>query len=374
MTMPRSPTLASLRAFAVARSLERAPSLAAAITRLGFVQADPIRAPARAQDLTLRHRVAGYVAGELEARYAELAIEEDHFINYGFLPREHLVLMHPRSPRRAWDRVTKRRAAEVLAFVSERGEAHPRDVDEHFAHGKVTNYWGGSSNASTHLLEGMHYRGMVRVVRRDSGVRVYAPSTYASSRAGSDRAATADALVALLVAKYAPVPAPAFGALVGRLRYAAPQLTAELRPALARARASLARAKVDGVDWYWPAAERMRDDVDDEVRFLAPFDPVVWDRRRFEMLWGWAYRFEAYTPAKKRVRGYYALPLLFRDSVIGWANAGVKGGALAVELGYVKGKAPREVAFRRGLEHEIEQMRNFLKPPRHPPYPSSEVG
>ena len=53
---------------------------------------------------------------------------------------------------------------------------------------------------------------------------------------------------------------------------------------------------------------------------LAPFDPLVWDRRRFELFWGWRYRFEAYTPAAKRTLGYYALPLLWRDRVIGWAN------------------------------------------------------
>ena len=58
------------------------------------------------------------------------------------------------------------------------------------------------------------------------------------------------------------------------------------------------------------------------MRLLAPFDPVVWDRRRFELFWGWAYRFEAYTPAPKRKLGYYALPLLWRDRVIGWANVG----------------------------------------------------
>jgi hypothetical protein len=57
---------------------------------------------------------------------------------------------------------------------------------------------------------------------------------------------------------------------------------------------------------------------------LAPFDPIVWDRRRFELLWGWAYRFEAYTPIVKRKLGYYALPLLFRDQVTGWANVSVR--------------------------------------------------
>ena len=98
---------------------------------------------------------------------------------------------------------------------------------------------------------------------------------------------------------------------------------------------------------------------DDTVRLLAPFDPLVWDRRRFELLWGWAYRFEAYTPAPKRVRGYYALPLLWRDRVIGWGNLAQRDGGLDVEIGYVDGRAPRDAGFRRALADElaaIEQL------------------
>ena len=82
-------TLDHLRRYAAARSLFKPTTLSRAIQRLGFVQADPIRAPARAQDLTLRHRVAGYRAGDLERRYPRLPLEEDFFVNYGFLPREH---------------------------------------------------------------------------------------------------------------------------------------------------------------------------------------------------------------------------------------------------------------------------------------------
>jgi uncharacterized protein len=66
---------------------------------------------------------------------------------------------------------------------------------------------------------------------------------------------------------------------------------------------------------------------------LAPFDPIVWDRTRFELLWGWAYRFEAYTPAAKRQLGYYAMPLLVEDQIIGWGNIDGTGPALRVELG-----------------------------------------
>src|SRR6185295_16816922 len=61
-----SVSLADLRRYAVDRSLFPPTTLKRAVARLGFVQADPIRAPARAQDLTLRHRVTGYWVGDFE--------------------------------------------------------------------------------------------------------------------------------------------------------------------------------------------------------------------------------------------------------------------------------------------------------------------
>ena len=61
----------------------------------------------------------------------------------------------------------------MLEFVRERGAAHPRAVDAHFSHGRVTNYWGGSSNFTTHLLDAMHYKGLLRVARRERGIRLY---------------------------------------------------------------------------------------------------------------------------------------------------------------------------------------------------------
>ena len=361
--MPTPTTLDSLRRFAIARSLFPETTLVRAVSRLGFVQADPIRAPARAQDLTLRQRVRGYRAGDLERRYPGLAIEEDHFVNYGFLPRRHLALMHPRASRRDWNATARRRAARILHFVRGQGEVHPRDVDEHMALGSVTNYWGGSSNATTHLLDEMHYRGVLRVARREAGIRVYAARALPAREASKERFRRhADALLALVVDLYAPLPSATLANLASRLRWAAPQVAGELAGALRRARASLSRAHVDGVDYYWPAHEdaAVPHDVPDRVRLLAPFDPVAWDRRRFEHLWGWAYRFEAYTPASKRKLGYYALPLLWRDRMIGWGNLAVKGGVLTADLGYVAGRAPRDRDFARELEAELERVRVFL--------------
>ena len=363
MTLPL--TLDDLRRYAVARTLFKLTTLARAIDRLGFVQADPIRAPARAQDLTLRHRVKGYRAGDLERRYHQLDVEEDFFVNYGFLPRAHHALMHPRTPRTVWTPARWKQARDVLAFVTERGATHPREVDAQFAHGKTVNWFGGSSNASTQLLDGMHYRGLLRIARREGGTRVYA------ARAADDAvpdAATAglrmDALVDLAVAKYAPLPAASLGQLVSHLcGGGAPQWLAQRAAALARAKGRLAHAKVEGTDWYWPAADKpaaARWQADAGVRLLTPFDPVVWDRRRFEMFWGWGYRFEAYTPPARRKLGYYALPLLWHDRVIGWGNLSVVDGALASNMGYVSGSAPRDRGFRAGLADELDRMRAFV--------------
>ena len=170
----------------------------------------PIRAPARAQDLTLRHRVVGYRAGDLERCYARLPVEEDFFVNYGFLPRAHHALMHPRTPAPP-SAAQARRSAAVLAFVRERGVVHPREVDAHFAHGKVTNWFGGSSNASTQLLDAMHYRGLLRVARREGGTRVYVARDAAHDAAAAPDAPSCatrmDALVDVIVGKYAPLPA-----------------------------------------------------------------------------------------------------------------------------------------------------------------------
>src|SRR6476659_3252396 len=174
---------------------------------MGFVQADPIRAPARAQDLILRHRVNNYKAGDLERRYATLDVEEDFFINYGYVSRVLYSLMHPRtSLLRAGD--NRKRARLLLDFVRERGSVHPREVDEYFAHGKVTNYWGGSSNATTHLMDLMHYRGMLRVLRREKGIRIYAAHEHDPVKlSAAERRMRIDALVDVVVRIYAPLPA-----------------------------------------------------------------------------------------------------------------------------------------------------------------------
>jgi uncharacterized protein len=359
--MPRTPLqLHHLRQYALARSLFSPTTLPGAIQRLGFVQADPLRAPARAQDLILRHRVKGYRAGDLEARYPKLDVVEDFFVNHGFMPSALHQLMHPRQPQRAWTAERAGMAQQVLTFVQAQGVVRPAQVDAQFAHGSERNWFGGTSKVSTQLLDEMHHRGLLRVARREGGQRLYAVRTPQDH--GLEADAVLDALIDVIVGLYAPLPSASLGQLVGLLAGGVPQWPEQRKAALQRARQRLPSAEVAGVTWFWPAMENpasQRRTVPDMVRFLAPFDPVVWDRRRFELLWGWAYRFEAYTPAAKRLRGHYALPLLWRDQVIGWANLRVEKGVLVPDLGYV-GAAPKEPSFHVALEKELHSMGVFL--------------
>jgi uncharacterized protein YcaQ len=141
-----------------------------------------------------------------------------------------------------------------------------------------------------------------------------------------------------------------------------PQWAGELSRALVRAKNRLAHTRVDGAGWYWPAGESPLDDAPvSGVRLLAPFDPVVWDRRRFELLWNWPYRFEAYTPVSRRQYGYYALPLLWRDDVVGWATLDVEHGRLKPRVGYVAGRPPRDRGFSPALQDELHRVGQFLQ-------------
>lgn len=265
-----------LRRYAVARSLFAPTTLPKAMQRLGFVQADPLRTPARAQDLTLRHRVMGYRVGDLDLHYPKLSIEEDFFINYGFVRRDVHHLMHPRAPRTVWPERRVQQAQEVLSFVRERGVVRAAEVDAHFDHGSVVNWFGGRSKASTQLLEGMHHRGLLRVARREGGQRLYAVREHQPSALSPD--ARMDLLVDVIVAKYAPLPATSLGPLVSLLMGGVPQWRPHRQAMLQRARLRLPSAMVEGMTWFWPEGESPvsgRHAVDDRVRLLAPFDPVV---------------------------------------------------------------------------------------------------
>ncbi len=105
----------------------------------------------------------------------------------------------------------------------------------------------------------MHYRGLLRVVRREAGIRIYGVHEHAPGPVDArERRVRLDALVDVVVNVYAPLPAASLSYAVRRLRYAVPQWSSAVTDALQRARQRLAHARVDGVDWYWPTAANSR--------------------------------------------------------------------------------------------------------------------
>src|SRR6185312_10873964 len=164
-SMPAPLTPSRLRRMALAATLREASTLGGAVRTLGFVQADPIRAPARAQDLILRHRVPGYRAGDLERQFPRLRLEEDFLYAYGIMPRDTWRLLHPRhDPDGAEGRhLPEGLAADVLAFVRERAVVHPRELEARFGRERALNGWGSWSKATTRALQQLHYYGLLRV-------------------------------------------------------------------------------------------------------------------------------------------------------------------------------------------------------------------
>ena len=345
------PTRSQFRSQLVSHSLFPKTTLKKAIDRLGFVQADPIRSPARCQDLILRHRVKNYKAGDLERRYPALDLEEDYTFAYGFLPGKNRNFVHPRSGRNL-----SKFEKLVIATVGRLGPSTSGDLEEYCGNKCVRNAWGGSSKATKQALEAAHHLGYLRVARRKNGIRMYesAPQV-ARVLAPAERFRK---LLLMTVNLFGPT-SQAF--LLSELRHLYP-----VRKPLERKKVleslieegKLYTLRVGDTEYVANTA-RVGPVSSDSVKVLSPFDPIVRDRDRFERLWGWAYRFEAYTPAARRVRGYYAMPVLWQNDVIGWANATVSETLLTVEVGYER-RARNVRRFKSALEKEISDLATFL--------------
>jgi uncharacterized protein len=321
--------------------------------RLGFVQADPIRSPARAQDLILRHRVKNYRAGDLERSYPGLGVEECYLYAYGFLSNDLWRIVHPKT-----DVTLTSAQQETLELINRHGPMHPKELEAHVGGERTRNCWGGFSRTAKMAMESLHDRGALRVARRDKGFRVYETADEFVQNL-SKEARFEKIIVATL---------KAMGAMTRKFLLSELSHFGNLVEGLGARRQCLqglidsGRIRVDLVDSVeyvsLNGGENGRRQSED-VRILAPFDPIVRDRTRFEHLWGWTYRFEAYTPKSKRKLGYYAMPVLWQERIVGWANAAVDEGRLSVDFGYVDGR-PDERGYQEAAELEVVRLARFL--------------
>jgi uncharacterized protein len=255
------------------------------IRRLGFLQLDPISTVAPPQHLVLWSRLGPFDRNELD----RLLWEERSLVEWNaFLyPSEDLPLLQARMRRRngAWDRrliaYLKENAAfrrYVLRELGARGPLLSREIADHASMNRDDHRWWGSRKMSL-MLQVLNARGDVAVVGRRGGQRVWdlAERWYPES----ERLTWAQA-----------------ERIVEERRFRS------LGVKLVRGRLVAHPDAIDGP-------------VGDRITLLSPFDRLVHDRARAEAVWGFFYRLEMYVPKAKREYGYYVLPVLRGDRLIG---------------------------------------------------------
>ena len=313
----------------------RAESVLRVVRELGSVQFDPLEVTgARNDDLVLAARIRNYRRGWMERWLygppAERQLFEAYNKSLNILPVEELPVhrvdwegwrkrsgayqsllsRHPRVARRILETLEKKGAQPGSAFI-ERGADRI--------------HWGwGPVSVQRAMLYALFRTGQIGIARRVGNVRVY------------DRM---EALFpAELLARQLPAAEVRRHQLLSRFRgvgllglRASSEIWAVTVPAAERARitrgmvadGTLRRVRVDGVrdERFMLASDapflRKRRQVGAGVALLGPLDPFVWDRELLRQLFDFDYVWEVYTPKAKRKHGYYVLPILFGDALVG---------------------------------------------------------
>ncbi len=258
------------------------------VRRLGFLQIDPISTVAPPQHLVLWSRLGNtYDRAELDRLLWEerKLLEWDAYI----WPIEDMPLIRAqmRRPRGhyAWERrgieFLKENAAfrrYVLRELERRGPLLSREIEDHASMQRDHHVWWGTRKMGL-MLELLSGRGEVAIVGRRNGQRLWdlGDRWYPETE---------------------KIPWP------------------EAQRRLREKRFRALGVRLDG-DRFVVHPEAEDGPVPDRLTFLSPFDRLVHDRDRAEALWGFRYRLEMYVPKAKREYGYYVLPILRGDRLVG---------------------------------------------------------
>jgi uncharacterized protein len=317
------------------------PSVLAVVDRLGSLQFDPLEVAGRNHDLVLLARIRGYrrewTDGWLYG--PDRRLYETYNKGLSIVPTAELPWF-----RVAWDRGRAGHAApggtferhaelvdELVARIRERGPLLPREVGPREA---IDWYWRPTNQVRA-ILEALAESGILGIARREGNLRVYdlVERLFPAELLGQ-RHEERDQLRHRMLSRHRGNGLLGTGGQAelwyGTGRFAAER--AALRAELVEA-GELARVQVDGlkgerfvIAGEHPILDQAEREVargsspggsDPTVAFLAPLDPLAWDRDLLRRLFGFDYLWEVYVPAAKRRWGYYVLPILYGDRFVG---------------------------------------------------------
>jgi uncharacterized protein len=311
----------------------------AAIRRMGLLQIDTISVVARSPYLVLWSRVGDYELNWLEELLAEGGLFEYWAHAVCFLPIEDFGLYRRRmleyaeseAYRKACDTDHREAIERVLARIREQGEV--RSADFEAAEKRQRAWWDWKPEKIA--LEHLFFAGELMIARRQKFQRVYdlrerVLPDWDDERALSNeegwKIMTLKAIRALGIARPRWLPSyfPHYFRSLRSVRKLLPILeeatrTGELLPVAVEGWSECAYVHRDNQPLLEQAAAGALHST--VTTLLSPFDPVVSDRDRALELFGFNYRIETYTPAEKRVYGYFSLPILHRGALVGRLDA-----------------------------------------------------
>ena len=350
------------------------------VDRVGVIQIDSVNVLARSQYLPLFSRLGPYDTALLDRardqaprRLVEYWAHEASLIPPATWPL--LDFRMRRALEDSWggmQRVAREHpglVTAVLAEVEARGPLTSRQVERALSHDlpRQKEDWGWNWSLVKMALEHLFWAGSISSAGRTSSFertyaglsRVAPPAVRASWVDPDARPAEEDAVVELV-----RIAARAHG--VGSelcLRDYFRLKGTQARPAIARLVKAGELVPVEVEGWRRPAwlyAEaRVPRRIEAEA-LLSPFDSLVWQRERAEAIFGFRYRIEIYTPADRRVHGYYVLPFLHGEHIVARCDlkADRAAGVLRVHRVTWEPEAPAEA--RPALARALDEMSGWL--------------
>ncbi|WP_408896313.1 winged helix-turn-helix domain-containing protein [Nocardioides sp. R1-1] len=339
------------------------------LARTGVLQVDSVNVLQRAHFMPLYSRMGPYdvdllrrAASGRSRRVVEYWAHVQAFMPVELWPAMRHRMDDYRARRGKWFTVEEGDGLEaaLLAEIADRGASTARELDDGLPRAK--DHWGWNWSRTRRMLDHLYMTGELAIAGRNSQFEIRydlpervlpatvlaaAPLTAAEAHVELVRRAARSHGVAS-----AQCLADYYRIRVGEARTAIAELVAagELEP-----------VTVEG--WRRPAYLHREARLPRRVAaraLLSPFDPVVWERDRAEALFDFFYRIEIYTPAARRVHGYYVLPFLLGDRIVGRVDlkADRLTGRLLVQSAWSEPHAPAETAAELALE--LERLAGWL--------------